>query len=68
MYNLSEVLPLMRLKIEDWIEGQKTLEANSSKMVKYEKTCLKNIFIRFMFDTFDYLTLEGTDCEPFTKG
>ncbi|GJW44241.1 putative reverse transcriptase domain-containing protein [Tanacetum coccineum] len=55
--DLTGVSPLVGLRDNGFVSGQVALKAESSKVAKHEKACLKNqhVFIPFAFDTFGFL-------------
>lgn len=61
--NLIVVFPPVRLRKVGFTMGQVDFKAASSKVVEHEKTCSDNqhVFVPFVFDTFDFLTLETVD-------
>jgi hypothetical protein len=58
--NLTEVSPLVGLRVADFTVGRTSLKVASSKMAKHEKLCADNqhVFKLFAFDNFGFLALE----------
>jgi len=61
--DVTEVLPLVGLRVGPFTVGHTTIKYASSKMVKHEKTCsdIQHAFIPFAFDTYGFSTPEVVD-------
>jgi hypothetical protein len=61
--DLTEVSPLVGLRVGAFMVGQTALKAAPNKVAKHEKACSDNqhAFIPFAFDTFRFLAPEGVN-------